>query len=574
MSSLTERLREFGRERLGRVDRPASTVPGVSFAYAFGWTLVMFFLVEAITGVALAAFYSPSSSDAWASVAYVQDRMPGGWFVRGMHVHAAGALVVASSIHLLQAAVWGSYKRPREVTWWLGILLLLLILGFTITGYVLRWDQEGFWANQVELGIAAGTPVVGGVIRKVLLGGNDYGNLTLTRFYALHVLVLPAIVILVTSYHIVLARRHGATPRWDRDKAQRVARWPQQTWRTAIVVAISLVILIVWNLHTHGATLAAPADPSAAYDARPLWYFRWLYALRTLAGSAEEIVALIVPAVVVGLLVVLPFLDRSPTREPRKRLVWIGATVGLFIVIGALTATSFLNDRADEAFTKRKHEAEMKAGRARALAAQNGVPVTGANDVFTTVPMYRARSLWAQHCASCHDADSKDRKGPIIAAGHGSRAWLTGFLKDPSGAAYWGKTKLAKTDDAMKAVDLAPADLDDLVEALYAQTGAADVDAAKRERGTAVFEKACTDCHSLDEGVAGGSGPGLGGVGSRDWFTGFIGNPKSAIHMGPDHSQMPRFDKDLSIVDRDALAGYLEWLRTATPGDVAKLDPL
>ena len=92
-----------------------SVVPGVSFAYTFGWTLVLLFLIELVTGAALAAFYAPSTTDAWASVAYVQDRMPGGWFVRGMHVHAASALVIISGIHLLQAAIFGAYKRPREV---------------------------------------------------------------------------------------------------------------------------------------------------------------------------------------------------------------------------------------------------------------------------------------------------------------------------------------------------------------------------------------------------------------------------------------------------------------------------
>jgi cytochrome c2 len=188
--------------------------------------------------------------------------------------------------------------------------------------------------------------------------------------------------------------------------------------------------------------------------------------------------------------------------------------------------------------------------------------------------MYRERTLWAQRCADCHDADSKDRKGPIIGAGHGSRAWIKGFLVKPSDDAYWGRTKLSKTDDAMKAVDLQGGDLDDLVEALYAESGATDIIPAKRERGKAVFEKACTDCHSLDEGVAGGSGPGLGGIGSRDYYTHFIGNPKSPVHMGPEHSEMPRFDKDLSIIDRDALAEYLLWLRSATPGDIAKLEPL
>ncbi len=566
-------------ERLGGGDRPPSTVPGVSFAYVLGWTLVMLIGVEAITGAALAAFYSPSATDAWASVAYVQDRMPGGWLVRGLHFHGASALVIVCGVHLVQTALYGAYKKPRELTWWLGIVLMLLVLGFAVTGYVLRWDQAGYWANQVEIGIAAGTPVVGGAIRSLAIGGNEYGNLTLTRFYALHVVALPGIFLLVAIGHVVLAKRHGLTPRWDRrgardSKASGVPRWPRQSLRDVTAMAIVFAALLAYVVSSHGADLAAPADPAAAYDARPLWYFRWLFALRAIAGSAEQLVAMIAPAVVAGFLVALPFLDRGPVLDPRKRLPWVGGVAGVLVVIGALTATSFLSDGSDEALAKRQRQEEVHGSHARALAANNGVPAAGPQELFATAPMYRARTLYAQRCADCHDTDSKDRKGPIIGPGHHTRAWMKGFLKAPSGDAYWGKTKLAKTDDAMKPVDMSDAELDELVEVLYAQTGATDVDAAKRDRGKSVFDKACTDCHSLDEGIAGGSGPGLANLGSRDWYTSFIGNPKSAIHMGPEQSEMPRFDKDLSIVDRDLLAEYLVWLRTATQRDIDALGPL
>jgi mono/diheme cytochrome c family protein len=151
---------------------------------------------------------------------------------------------------------------------------------------------------------------------------------------------------------------------------------------------------------------------------------------------------------------------------------------------------------------------------------------------------------------------------------------MRGFLEAPSGDAFWGRTKLAKTENAMKPVEIEGEELGDLVEALYAESGASDVDAKRRERGKAIYEKACNDCHSLEEGVAGTSGPGLARLGSREWYTSFIGNPKSPVHMGPDMSEMPRFDKDLSIVDRDLIAEYLVWLRTATQRDVDALPAL
>ena len=146
------------------------------------------------------------------------------------------------------------------------------------------------------------------------------------------------------------------------------------------------------------------------------------------------------------------------------------------------------------------------------------------------------------------------------------------MMKSPSGDAYWGKTKLAKTDDAMAAIELPDADLADLAELLYAQTGASDADAAKAAHGAKLFDKACNDCHSIGEGVLGQSAPALFGVGSRDYYTSFIGNPKSPMHMRNDNSEMPRFDKELSIADRDALAAYLVWLRTATQQDVDTME--
>lgn len=562
-------LRAWLRERAAITDRPPSMMPGgASFAHVFGSVLVFLLLLEAVTGAALAAFYAPSSTDAWASVAYVQDQVAGGWFVRGLHYHGGGAIVVVAGIHLLQTAIAGAYKKPRELVWWLGLALLALTLAWAVTGYVLRWDQAGYQANQVELGIAAGTPILGKTIRAMALGGNDYGNLTLTRFYALHVVLLPVVITVLTVCHVKLARRHGPTPMRHRDPAP---RWPDQTVRDAMSIGLVLAILMSYVVSQHGAELAAPADPSLAYDARPLWYFRWLFELRVLAGSFEKLAAMAAPAILGGFLVALPLVDAGPRRAPRTRMLWLGMVAGMFALIGALTVASFARDATDEALAKRSAQSALLASRARTLAVQNGVPVTGAAEVFHTPTMWKARTLFASRCMGCHDIDSKDRKGPIIALGHGDRAWLTAFLKDPSGDAFWGRTKLAKTEGAMKPVDIQPADLADLVEFLYAQSGAPDVDDAKRTRGAKLFEGACTDCHAIDEGVAGTSAPGLGGLDSRDYYTSFVGNPKSAIHMTSGSSEMPRFDRELSLIDRDAIAEYLVWLRTATKQDVDAL---
>ena len=570
--SIAGYLRERG---LGGDGAPAAIVGGASFAYVFGTVLVFLLVVEAVSGLGLAAFYAPSSTDAWASVAYLQDQAALGWLLRGVHFHAASAIAIVAGMHLVQTALYGAYKKPRELVWWLGIVLMMLILGWAVTGYVLRWDQAGYWANQVEVGIAAATPVIGGAIKRLALGGNDYGNLTLTRFYTLHVIILPAIVGAVTAGHVLLARKLGPTP-LGRPDAPSEPRWPAQALRNAIAMAVTLTILVAYVVSTHGVELAAPADPSQAYDARPLWYFRWLFALRELAGSAEKLAALAAPALVAGALVALPLVDHGPSRNPRRRLLYLGALGGLLAVIGGLTVASLVVDARDDELVKRDAAAAKRAALAHKLARENGVPASGAIDVFLTAPMARARAVFAAKCKNCHDADSMERKGPIISAGHGNRAWLRAFIKNPSGNAFWGLTKLSRTEVAMKSFqDMPQRDLDDIVELIYSESGANDVDEAKRKRGLAVFETACSDCHSCEEGAPGSSGPGLAGVGSRDYFRSFISNPKSALHMGhePDHSQMPRFDRELTLAERDALAEYLVWLRSATPPDLDALDP-
>ena len=568
--SLAAYLRERG---LGSDGTPAAIVGGASFAYVFGTVLVFLLAVEAVSGLALAAFYAPSSTDAWASVAYVQDQAALGWLLRGVHFHAASAIAIVAGIHLVQTALYGAYKKPRELVWWLGIVLMMLILGWAVTGYVLRWDQAGYWANQVEVGIAAATPVLGGAIKRLALGGNDYGNLTLTRFYMLHVALLPALVTGVVIVHVVLARRHGITPVRARTSTP---WWPNQVLLDVTAMAIVFAVLLAFVVSQQGAGLAAPADPSQAYDARPLWYFRWLFALRELAGSFEKLAALAAPAVVAGALVALPLVDRGPSRNPRRRLLYLGALAGLLAVIGGLTVASLVVDARDDELVKREAAAGKRAALARKLARENGVPASGGVDVFLTAPMARGRALYAAKCKNCHDPDSMERKGPMITPGHGNRAWLRAFIKNPSGNAFWGLTKLAKTEAAMKSFqDMPQRDLDDIVELIYSESGASDVDEAKRKRGMAVFETACSDCHSREEGAPGSSGPGLAGVGSREYFRSFISNPKSALHMGhePDHSQMPRFDRELTIADRDALAEFLVWLRSATPPDLEALDP-
>ena len=254
-------------------------IPGGSrWRYVWGSTLMFALMVQFITGAALWMAYSPSTQTAWESVYYIQYEMTGGWFLRGLHHWTAQVMTVLLVLHLMQVVIDGAYKAPREVNFWFGIILLKLVLALSLTGYLLPWDQKGYWATSVATDIMASTPLIGEWLKQIVIGGHDYGHHTLTRFFALHAGVLPAAVIALTAGHIYLFRRHGVKakePRRTKDEFF----WPEQVFKDAVACLAVLAVVLFFVLRDHGAHLDAPADPSSAYQARPDWYFLSLFQL-------------------------------------------------------------------------------------------------------------------------------------------------------------------------------------------------------------------------------------------------------------------------------------------------------
>ena len=157
----------------------------------------------------MASFYAPSSTTAWAAVAYIQQEVTLGWFIRGLHSAGASMTVVLLGLHLVQSVASGSYAAAARRNWILGLVLGGLVLAFALTGYLLPWDQKGYWATQVVTSLLGETPLVGDYLRRVVQGGGDYGNLTLTHFYALHTMLLPALTTTLVVVHVRWARRAG-----------------------------------------------------------------------------------------------------------------------------------------------------------------------------------------------------------------------------------------------------------------------------------------------------------------------------------------------------------------------------
>ncbi len=189
-----------------------------AWLYTLGSAALFVFVVQVITGSLLAMNYVPSPDHAYDSVRFINEQVVLGHFIRGLHHWGATFMVVVVSLHLLRVFYMGAYKYPREATWLVGVFLFLLVMGFSFTGYLLPWDQKSYWATIVGTNIAGQTPVLGTYMARVLKGGDELGAATLTRFYALHVLVLPILAGLFIAVHLFLVVWHGISEPPERKK--------------------------------------------------------------------------------------------------------------------------------------------------------------------------------------------------------------------------------------------------------------------------------------------------------------------------------------------------------------------
>jgi ubiquinol-cytochrome c reductase cytochrome b subunit len=334
-------------------------IPGGSrWRYVWGSTLVFTFATQVITGIFLWMAYSPSSQTAWESVYYIQNEMLGGWLLRGLHHFTAQAMIVLLVLHLMQVVIDGAYRAPREVNFWLGLVLMLLVLGLSLTGYLLPWDQKGYWATRVATNLMS---LGDKRLPLLVVGGADYGHHTLTRFFALHAGVLPGLLIGFLVLHVALFRRHGICHKLPHKRADSTF-WPDQVLKDAVaclaVLAVVLFLIVrpglpAWlggaglpaNASNLGAELGAPADPAHAYSAaRPEWYFLFLFQFLKLfegRGEAGEFFgAIIVPALVMILMFLMPIFGRWKLGHRFN----IAFTLLLLAGIGWLTAAAYIED--------------------------------------------------------------------------------------------------------------------------------------------------------------------------------------------------------------------------------------
>ena len=184
-------------------------VPKVNWSYTLGSATLFAVINQAVTGILLTIYYVPSPDQAYASVQYITSQVPAGWLIRGLHHWGASAMILLTVLHMVRVIVYGSYKYPREMTWFTGVGLLTIVFAFGFSGYLLPWDQKAFWATTVGTRIAEVTPFIGTWILKVMRGGEGLTAVTLTRFFGVHIWVLPAALLLLLGIHLYLVIRMG-----------------------------------------------------------------------------------------------------------------------------------------------------------------------------------------------------------------------------------------------------------------------------------------------------------------------------------------------------------------------------
>jgi quinol-cytochrome oxidoreductase complex cytochrome b subunit len=208
-------------ERLGLMDLYKNVLdrpePKGNWWNTLGSASLFLFLLQGVTGIFLAVYYTPSPDHAYDSIQYIMNQVAFGWLVRGIHHWGSSLMVLVVFIHMIRVFVTASYKYPRELTWLIGVGLLLLTLGMGFTGYLLPWNQQAFWATTVGTSIAGSVPFVGDFILKALRGGTDLSALTLSRFFAAHIWMLPVLLALLIGVHLYLIIKHGESQFPDKD---------------------------------------------------------------------------------------------------------------------------------------------------------------------------------------------------------------------------------------------------------------------------------------------------------------------------------------------------------------------
>ena len=400
---------------------------GTSYAYIFGSCVLILFLFQVITGVWQLLYFVPTVDRAYNSVNYLRTEIPFGWLINGLHYWGASAMIILVGLHISQVYIWGAYKNPRQLTWLIGVGNLLLTLALGFTGPVLPWDERGYWEAEVAVSSAGTVPLLGTVARNLLAGGTALGQMTVSRFFFLHVAILPGILIAFVILHLVAFRKFGISGPWDEAKRKRTGLfWPDQVFKDGVVVTLIFVALVglcaYWPPPYSG-----PLDVlETFYVPKPEWYFLFFYqTLKAFHGVLEPIGTIGIPLIITLLLIFLPFFDSGPERNPARRRA---AMVCYAIFVAYVITMAIIGYYS-------KPGTAMPAGASTSQSAQTS-PASSADPPAVSATVKRGEQLFnSLGCIGCHSI--KGRGGvigpaltPQLLQGKTGQ-WLTAQIRNP-----------------------------------------------------------------------------------------------------------------------------------------------
>lgn len=418
------------------LDKPVGA--DVNWFFTFGSLCLFLFFVQAATGIVLAFYYVPSPDHAYQSVDYVIKEVPFGRLVHGIHHWTASFMIVAVFAHMLRVYFYGAYKSPREMTWVTGVLLFVVTLAFGFTGYLLPWDQKAYWATVVGTSVPKGIPVIGDFIVRLLRGGDEVSALTLSRFYSIHMLVLPTFILALIAVHIYLIRIHDIAGHWNENDPRKKVKhsfFPDHFLKdiTVALVVFAVILLVAIFVEPKREEIAGTFDPN--YIPRPEWYFMWLFKLLTyFSGKAETIANLAIPIGGAILLLLLPFLSKTPLRSPADRP--LATAIGVMCIVGLVYASAM----------------------GIADSKPYGQVIVVPDRKLTPVEWLGIKSWVEKDCAYCHSVKGRGgrREGPDLSnviARDRTKDWLKKFIKDPKSVSRWNiMPKYDLTDQELEAL--------------------------------------------------------------------------------------------------------------------------
>jgi ubiquinol-cytochrome c reductase cytochrome b subunit len=385
---------------------------GASYWYVFGSATLFAMIVQITTGIFLTFYYAPSAATAWESTRAIYTN-PFTHLLLSIHYWGASAMIALVFLHMLQVLIFGAYKSPRELQWVVGVILLIVTLVLGLTGYLLPWDMDAYFASQVSLNIA-GLPPGGAILQNIAQGGNVMGTNTINRFFGLHVWLMPAALLGLVGAHLAIFRHNGsAGPVVDDPRKLKTGRfWPDQMFMDGAFSLIVFVVILFLAIFLP-PYLDAKADPTnGSFVPYPAWYFLFLFGLLNLVPHflgngpfAELLAAIIVPTIGILVVFALPWLDRSITRSFSARQ-WI--LLPAFLVIAAIVGLTIY---AQIGIVQKEAAAPPSLPESQVLAVAEAATPPGGSAAAAAPASANGAKVFQTNCSSCHGGQGQGMPG-------------------------------------------------------------------------------------------------------------------------------------------------------------------